>query len=123
MGSKMREIRKAVEGQGRPAGIQTKEIRVTDWIDPVGEDAAARRWQVLALLEWWEAMRRQNVWYKRLARWFVYLLYRLPKQRDKAPAWCRRETDPLRIFYVLKYGRDMELAGVTEPQPEESSDG
>lgn len=116
MGSKLREIRKSVEDANRPRGIQRKEMKVTDWIDADHEDLAARRWQVLALLEWWEAMRRQDVWWRRWARALVYFAYRVVRRGDRAPSWSRRETDPLRIYYVLKYGRDMELAGVKEAE-------
>lgn len=120
MGSKLKAVRSNLEEQTRPAGIQTKSLQLTDWVDPNGEDLAARRWQVLTLLEWWEWKRRSNVWYRswlpnavrrilsiRGLRWGIRVL---PNAVRK---WVLIERDPLKTFFVLKYQRDLRLAGVT----------
>lgn len=118
MGSKVRSIQKAMLEREKPPGVQPKEIRVTDWIDPDTEDNVTRRWQVLALLEWWEMKRRQNVWWRRWPRTLVHRLFAAVRLERYAPTWARRETDPLKVFWVLKYARDMELAGVAKRPPE-----
>lgn len=124
MGSKTRSIRKAMEERRRPPGIQTKEIKLTDWVAQDQEELAARRWQVVALLEWWEATRRRNVWWKRALRAslrHVLAVTRLWKlfPTSRIVSWAQRTTDPLEIFFALKYQRDMELAGVTRPEEDD----